>query len=92
MVVAAVPRLARRDHLIIELARGKLAGATRFGDAVRALQEAVAETIPAGRIYVLGGGAIGSLISGVGIVDGDAGVQLVRVCAGRTAILGRFAR
>lgn len=92
MVVAAVPRLARRDQLIVELARGKLAGAACFTEAARALQEAVAETIPAGRIYVLGGGAIGSLISGVGIVEGDAGVQLVHVRGGRTTLLGRFAR
>ncbi|MEO8706045.1 MAG: hypothetical protein ABI867_38805 [Kofleriaceae bacterium] len=81
--------LTRRDQRIIELARGKLAGAAHFDEAVRALADAVAEVIPAGRVYVLGGGAIGSLISGIGIVDGVHGVQLVDVR--NRVILGRFA-
>jgi len=47
---------------------------------VRALREAVEESIYGGRVFVLGTTSVGpivdSLISGVGIVDAAAGVEL----------------
>ncbi len=62
----------------------KLGGAAPdFGEAVRALREAVEEVIPAGRLYHLGaaprGAIVGSIVSGVGITAGASGVLLVRV-------------
>jgi hypothetical protein len=88
-------RISARDRLVIERARAKLAGArVDFALAVRALREAVEETIDDGRVFLLGsaGGEpiLGSLISGVGIVDGARGVELVRV-AGAPIALERFA-
>ncbi|WP_437686066.1 hypothetical protein [Sorangium sp. So ce176] len=88
--------LSARDRRIVALARRKLGGATvDFGDAVRALREAVEELIPAGRVYVLGTTeltpVIGSLVSGVGIAGGEEGVVLVRLeHDGRRTVLGRF--
>lgn len=88
--------LSERDRKILERTRGKLARAPiDFGEAVRALEEAVEEIIPAGRTYVLGQGAsgpiIGSLVSGVGIVPGDAGILVVRVAReGLPTTLGRL--
>ncbi len=69
-------------------ARAKLGG-TRvdFAQALQALREAVEEDIAGGRIYHLGGGVVGSLISGVGIVEGASGVLLVQ----HGTALGRFA-
>ncbi|KYF56915.1 hypothetical protein BE08_15730 [Sorangium cellulosum] len=88
--------ISERDRRIVALARRKLGG-TRFdfGDAVRALREAVEELIPAGRIFVLGAAeltpVVGSLVSGVGITAGAEGVVLVRMeHGGRRATLGRF--
>jgi hypothetical protein len=50
---------------------------------MRALREAVEETIPAGRVFLLGtteaGPILGSIVSGVGLVDDPHGVQIVRV-------------
>lgn len=91
-------QLSRRDQRIIELALTKVRG-TRvgFGDAMRALQEAVEEVIPSGRIFFLGsddnGPIVGSLLSGVGIVEAEHGIKLVRVRADRGhAPLGWFSR
>lgn len=90
--------LTARDRRIIELALRKLGGGrVDFGEALRALREAVEESIHGGRVFVLGateaGPIAGSLISGIGIVDDPGGVQLVRVApgGGRTP-LGSFAR
>ena len=89
--------LSARDRTIINLARGKLRDTrVEFGDAVRALREAVEETISGGRVFVLGstivGPIVGSLISGVGIVDAAAGVELLYVRSGIVRrSLGRFA-
>src|SRR5580698_313862 len=67
--------LSARDRRILALALRKLGGAaTDFGEAVRAVREAVDELIPAGRIYLLGaadqGPIVGSIVSGVGITEG----------------------
>jgi hypothetical protein len=90
-------RLSDRDRAIVTLACHKLGGATvSFGEALRALREAVSEQIPAGRTYFLGsdewGPIVGSIVSGVGIVAGSNGVLVVHVGrdGGRT-MLGRFA-
>ncbi|MDI3287390.1 hypothetical protein [Polyangium sp. 15x6] len=88
--------LSERDRKILELTRGKLAHApVDFGEAVRALEDAVEEVIPAGRTYMLGQGAsgpiIGSLLSGVGIVPGETGILVVRVDReGLRTTLGRL--
>lgn len=48
-------RMSERDLRILLSARRKLQGArVDFAEAVRALREAVEESIPAGRIFVLG--------------------------------------
>ena len=75
--------LSRCDQAIVTLARRKLQGlCPDFAQALRALEEAVAERIPAGRIFLLGqtsrGLIVGSLISGIGIVQGEHTVELVR--------------
>ncbi len=86
-LVAPALSVSARDRRIIAAVRAKLAGArVDFADALHALREAVEEDIPGGRIYHLGGGAIGSLISGVGIREGASGILLVR----RGAAIGRF--
>jgi hypothetical protein len=89
--------LTDRDRDILVLACRKLGGSTvDFPQAVRALQEAVEERIPAGRTYYLpsdmGGPIIGSIISGVGIAAGADSVLVVRIApdGGRT-ILGNLA-
>ena len=89
--------LSARDRIIIDLARRKLRDTrVEFGDALRALREAVEESISGGRVFVLGstsvGPIVGSLISGVGIVDGATGVELLYVRSGVVRrSLGRFA-
>jgi hypothetical protein len=87
---------SERDRRIVALARRKLEGHERvdLDEAVRALREAVEETIPAGRIWLLGstshGPIIGSILSGVGIAAWEDEVALVRVHDGRSTWLGRF--
>lgn len=97
--------LSERDFRIILLALRKLQGArVDFAEAIRALREAVEETIPTGRIFLLGqsdqgprvspsvGPIVGSIISGVGIAESSTGVRLLRVARdGRRTDLGRFA-
>ena len=82
--VRAHIRLSLRDQAIIALTRRKLFGLrVDFTQAVQALHEAVAETIPYGRIFLLGtsirGPILGSLISGVGIVQGEEAVELMQL-------------
>lgn len=79
--------MSNRDHRIIERAIAKLAGSQLdFAEALRALREAVEEEIPDGRVFILGctehGPIVGSIISGVGIAEGPAGVTLVRARPG----------
>jgi hypothetical protein len=98
--------ISRRDQQIIGLALRKL-GRARFSfeEALRALREATEELIPDGRVYFLGvpgaagsegtasGPIVGSLISGVGIVESATGIELVRVeRGGEVRTLGRFGR
>ena len=83
-VVQSRVALSRRDQAIVALARRKLSGMRPdFSQAATALYEAVAELIPAGRIFLLGqtnrGPIVGSLISGVGVVQGEHAVELVQV-------------
>lgn len=92
--------ISRRDQRIVELALRKLGGAGfDFGDALRALREATEELIPDGRMYFLAGAdgtasgpIVGSLISGVGIVERAVGIDLVRVSDDKVCTLGRFGR
>lgn len=90
--------ISDRDRRIIDRALLKL-GVTRvdFDEAMRALRESVEEVIPDGRVFLLGhtehGPIIGSIISGVGIVDHPVGVQLVRAKRGEVpTTLGAFFR
>lgn len=84
---AADLSISRRDRRILELATAKVHGATvTFGDAMRALREAVEQLIPDGRVFHLGLAdgepIIGSVVSGVGIVERESGIQVVRVQGG----------
>jgi hypothetical protein len=97
--VESAPSLgvSARDRRILALALGKLRGRIDFGDAIRALREAVEEAIPDGRVFALGraGDApiMGSLVSGVGLVETAEGVQIVRALPdSRWTLLARFAR
>lgn len=87
-VAVVAPRrpyaLSPRDQRILNLTVEKLRGARPdFSLVLHALNEAVEESIPRGRIFLLGssqdGPILGSLISGIGITDTPTGVQLVRV-------------
>lgn len=91
-------QLSRRDQRIIDLALTKVRGTrVNFDDAMRALQEAVEELIPSGRIFFLGsddnGPIVGSLLSGVGVLETEHGIKLVRVRPDAVpAQLGWFSR
>lgn len=94
-VVAPRPSLGltARDRQILTLARRKLLGAVcRFEEVVCALDEATAEVIPAGRVFFLGGGdrgpILGSLITGVGIMQRAEGVRVVRAGGGAIVVIG----
>lgn len=104
-VAVVAPRrpyaLSPRDARILNLTVEKLRGARPdFSLALHALHEAVAESIPRGRVFLLGssqdGPIFGSLISGIGITDSPIGVQLVHVgrpgTAPTIAKLGRLCR
>lgn len=87
--------LSLRDQRILALTTGKLRGSgADFTLALKALTESVAETIPAGRIFLLSRMdtclVLGSLISGVGLVEGRDAVQIVRVVEGHIESLGRL--
>lgn len=89
--------ISNRDRRIIEQALRKLGGHSNFHEAMRALRESVEEVIPDGRVFLLGhtehGPIIGSIISGVGIVDHPLGIRLVRANPGDVATtLGNFSR
>lgn len=91
-------KVSRRDRRILELALAKVGGArVDFGDAMHALREAAEELIPDGRVFLLGvsdaAPIVGSIVSGVGIVERASGIQLVRVQgSGDIAPLGWFSR
>jgi hypothetical protein len=85
--------LTPRDRRIVLLAGAKVSVESAavhdarqrsedYLNAVRALREAVEESIPGGRIFHLGEGPrgpiLGSLISGVGIMLDEEGVRVVR--------------
>jgi hypothetical protein len=55
--------LTERDRRILTLASRKL-GSSRvdFDEALKALQEAAEELIPAGRVYVLGASDLGPIV------------------------------
>lgn len=79
--VRAQTRLSWRDQVILTATRDKLRGRRAdFNLAVQALEEAVAQAIPAGRIFLLGNVGpeplVGSLISGVGIVQGQDAIEI----------------
>jgi hypothetical protein len=81
-VMALSRSVSERDRRILSRAHEKLpSGVVDWGDAVRALNEAVEELIPAGRCYFLGTSedrpVVGSLVSGVGIAPGIDSIQLV---------------
>lgn len=90
--------LSHRDRRILDLARAKLHGArVDFSEAMRALREAAEELIPDGRVFLLGiadgGPIIGSIVSGVGIVEQASGIQLVHVQGtGDLSPIGWFSR
>lgn len=68
-----------------------------FNEAIRALREAAEELIPDGRVFVLGvadaGPIVGSIVSGVGIVECASGLRLVRVGErGDASPIGWFSR
>ncbi len=90
--------VSRRDRLILSLVARRI-GTTRidFSEALRALSEATAELIPAGRIFLLGdaenGPVVGSLVSGVGLTEGTESILIVRVQpAGSSTTLGTLGR
>lgn len=88
--------VSARDRRILERAQQLLAGSADFGDALRALRAAAEELIPDGKVFFLGGAPdsaiVGSIISGVGIVERPTGIEIVRTRDGRVAPLGWFAR
>ena len=95
--VSADLGLCARDRRIIDLALAKLRGArVEFGDAIRALREAAEEAIPGGRVFFLGsadaGPIVGSIVTGVGIVERASGIELVRAQRGGVAPIGWLSR
>ena len=91
-------KLSERDRRIVELAFAKVNGVrVDFNEAVRALREAAEELIAGGRVFFLGvsdaAPIVGSIVSGVGIVERASGIQLVRVHdGGGFAPIGWFSR
>lgn len=74
--------LSDRDARILRMTRATLAGRRGFDTALAALRASVERVIPAGQVFYLGAvdgrAVVGSLVSGVGIVDGRV-VGVVRV-------------
>jgi len=91
-------RLSQRDQVILRdgFERFTAGRGQSFGDAVAALHAATVANIIAGRTFFLGqierAPIVGSLISGIGLVELDAGIVVVR-CTTRGAPLqlGGFA-
>jgi len=81
-----------RDAEILALTRRLLGPRTSFEDVVTVLERAVVQTIPAGRVFVIGANAhgpiVGSAISGVGVAARAGAVDVVRVRAGIVVCLG----
>jgi hypothetical protein len=92
--VAGLTGISERDRQILALALHLLGGTPPdFSEALCAVRAAVEELIPAGRVYHLGtaerGRIVGSLVSGVGIMEGAGEVVVVRVDRrGRWTALG----
>ena len=89
--------VSARDRRILERARELFGGSADFGDAMRALRAATEENIPDGKVFFLGGtpdsAIVGSIVSGVGIVERASGIELVRVGRSSGVItLGAFSR
>lgn len=90
--------ISRRDQRILERAVAKVRGArVEFGEAMRALREAAEELIPDGRVFLLGvvdgEPIVGSIVSGVGIVERASGIQVVRAQGrGEASPVGWFSR
>lgn len=86
--------LTRRDRAILALARTHVEGVRDFASALRALRDATAQLIPAGRVYHLGqhGGqaVVGSIISGVGVAASARGIEVVRMVDGMPRPLGAW--
>jgi hypothetical protein len=88
--------VSARDRRILMLAHRKLGGAgVDFVEALRALEQAVIELIPAGRVYLLGttqhGPIVGSIVSGVGIAAAPGGVLVMHMGRdGEQTALGSF--
>jgi hypothetical protein len=92
ILTPAAHAMSLRDRAILSLATRKLAGGRRsFDEAVRALREAVEESIPSGRLFLLGRGrVVGSILSGVGIMEAHDGIRVVRVVGDDVEQLGRL--
>lgn len=92
-----VRTLSQRDRKILAIAASKLAPRIgEFATVLAALREATEETIPGGRVFVLGstadGPIFGSIISGIGLVETAGGIQIVRAQEGRPPVpIARFA-
>jgi hypothetical protein len=82
-IITSLDALSARDRRILALAMQKAGRGAQFADLARALRDATAEVIPAGRVFYLGRTAdspiLGSLISGVGIVETPRGVEVIRI-------------
>ncbi len=87
--------ITSRDRRILDATAAKLRGPAEFGDIVRALCEATEEIIAGGRVFLLGatadGPILGSIISGIGLVDRPDGTWIVRARPD-VRMLARFAR
>ena len=79
--------VSKRDRVIFALAAQKLEtpldGLSPYEAALCVLHEATAETIPAGRTYLLGTEdgrpVVGSLISRIGVTERDGHIEILRL-------------
>jgi len=76
-----------RDARILALATRLAGPAPSWARAIAALHEAVVRVIPAGKLYLIAPGVIGSRISMVGI---DEQLRVVRVVGETLEVLARF--
>lgn len=90
----ATAALSVRDRTILALTAGKLTGRRDdMVEAARALRASTEEVIVGGRVFLVGEArgepVLGSLISGVGLWQGEGRVDVVRLDRdGRLVILG----